>query len=322
MEQHQIAESTVAVLGESIVDLIPTAAGDYRPHVGGSPYNVARALGRQNVPTSYLSPTSSDEFGELLRHQLAEDNVALDPTFQVNKPTSLAVINLDEDGAPSYSLYREGIADRDYQVSDILKRIPAGLKWFHTGSLAITPAELPKIIEILEQIKSLEILVSVDLNVRPHVVDDHQAYIDGLFSLVPYCDLLKASDEDLRYMGIKDDFPKVARTLLDNMDGGLVAITEGAQGALLTNGDSSVTCKAYPIEHIADSVGAGDCFHAGLLSALNREYIGDKKELMSAQESALRQCLNWASATAAINVTRKGCNPPTTNEIETFLNSC
>ena len=321
MSQPMLKDSAIVILGESIMDLIPVASGAYQPHVGGSPYNVARALGLQNVPTTYLSPTSSDRFGELLRKQLTADGVALDPGFQVNKPTSLAVVNFDESGAPSYSLYREGIADRDYQFADIIERLPAGLKWLHTGSLAITPADLPRIIEIFTRIKQSGILISVDLNVRPNVVDDHQAYIDGLFSLVPFCDLLKASDEDLRYMGIEDEFAKVAQDLLQTMNGGLVALTEGASGAFLTNGNNTVTCKAYPIDHVEDSVGAGDCFHAGLISGLYREQIQDKQQLMAATGSSLQQCLDWASATAAINVTRKGCNPPTEDETWAFLQS-
>ncbi len=319
MSQPMLKDSAIVILGESIMDLIPIASGAYQPHVGGSPYNVARALGLQNVPTAYLSPTSSDRFGELLRKQLTADGVALDPGFQVDKPTSLAVVYFNESGAPGYSLYREGIADRDYQVADIILRIPTGLSWLHTGSLAITPADLPRIIEIFIRIKQQGILISVDLNVRPNVVDDHQAYIDGLLSLVSYCDVLKASDEDLRYMGIEDDFARVAQDLLHTMGGGLVALTEGAQGAFLTNGNSSVTCKAYPIDHIEDSVGAGDCFHAGLISALYREDVRDKEQLLMASETSLQRCLNWASASAALNVTRKGCNPPTAGEIQSFL---
>ena len=66
-------------------------------------------------------------------------------------------------------------------------------------------------------------------------------------------------------------------------------------------------------------MGAGDCFQAGLLSALHREDLLSIDGMMAASIEDMEMVLRWASATAAINVTRKGCNPPTGEEVKRFL---
>ena len=57
---------TIAVLGEALIDLIVGEDGAYRPHLGGSPYNVAVGLARQGVDASYLASFSHDSFGDSL----------------------------------------------------------------------------------------------------------------------------------------------------------------------------------------------------------------------------------------------------------------
>ena len=66
---------TIAVLGEALIDFIPNAAGDYQPHPGGSPYNLAIGLARQGESVSYLSPLSDDLFGDRLLEHLKRESV-------------------------------------------------------------------------------------------------------------------------------------------------------------------------------------------------------------------------------------------------------
>lgn len=320
MSYQDLNNIEIAVFGEGIIDLIPNAQGAYQPYVGGSPYNVARALGRQQQPVAYLSPISSDAMGSLLKQAALVDDVLLDDALTVNRPTSLALVNLDEQGVPSYSLYREGIADRAYSVEHIIQHLPPKLKLFHTGSLAIIPDDVDKIHALFKELKRRKVLISVDLNVRPNVVTDHAAYIKALHSLVPYCDILKASDEDLRFMGISD-WQEEAQKLLQTMQGGLVAITSGDKGAWIANANGYVELPAYQVDEVKDTVGAGDCFHAGLLSAIYANQLLDQQGLNSCSEATLKTILSWASACAAINVTRNGCNPPTPEEVGALINS-
>ena len=309
----------VAVIGESIIDLIPNKQGLYQACVGGSPYNVARALGLQQALCTYLSPFSRDSFGQLLLREIERVGVEIDPGFRVDKPTSIAIVSFDVEGLPYYQLYRDGVADREYLPSDVIKRFPRNLKLLHTGSLAIVPDDLSRITEVLIAAKSRGILVSIDLNVRLNVVDDPEAYADGIRSLLPLCDILKASTEDLQHLGFQDDIESTINEFLEITKGGLVAITDGEQGACLANRHGQVNLEALSPEHMGDSVGAGDCFHAGMIAALCKQKSLSREWIDAAVFSDLQGVLVMASASAAINVSRRGCNPPTTEEVLTFV---
>ena len=155
---------SIAVLGEALIDFIVGEDGAYRPHLGGSPFNVAIGLARQGVPVSYLSPFSDDTFGDQLHDALADEGVDLPLQRRSLWPTSLALVTIDEQGLPTYRLYREGIADKDTSFEEIAGNLPDGLEIFHTGSLAITPSQLPKIRKLFEYLHDRGVFWRQDAN--------------------------------------------------------------------------------------------------------------------------------------------------------------
>ena len=115
--------------------------GSLVPHLGGSPYNLACATALQGASVGFIAPLSTDAFGQaLLEHLQANHARSLLPRSAL--PTSLAVVQVHE-GQPSYGFYREGVAERDYQVADVvalLEASPPGI--LHTGSLMAMPHRL------------------------------------------------------------------------------------------------------------------------------------------------------------------------------------
>src|SRR3954453_2441009 len=98
----------IVVGGEALIDLVPHEAGELRAHPGGGPYNTARTLGRLEQDVHYLGCLSDDGFGARLRARLHEDGVELDSALHTRKPTTLALADLDEDGAATYRFYTDG----------------------------------------------------------------------------------------------------------------------------------------------------------------------------------------------------------------------
>jgi fructokinase len=311
---------TVAVLGEALIDFIVGDDGAYRPHLGGSPFNVAIGLAREGENVSFLSPFSDDTFGDQLRSALTNEGVEVPLERRSRWPTSLALVTIDEKGAPTYRLYREGIADKDISFEDAEAHLPDDLKVYHTGSLAITPSQLPKIRKLFELMHARDALVSIDINIRIRASLDTGAYIDGVRSLLPYADIVKASDEDLDALGLDPDPRIAAEIAFGEMDGGILVLTEGRGGALLISDKGTVEKSAYPIAQVEDTVGAGDTFHSAFLAALLRsERLETTFRHLSVDE--LGEAVDFACAAAAINVSRKGCSPPTQQEVETFIDS-
>ncbi|RBP53479.1 PfkB family carbohydrate kinase [Arenicella xantha] len=309
-----------AVLGEALIDFMMGRDGSYRPHLGGSPYNVAISLARQGMPVSYLSKLSDDCFGEQLANSLIDEGVELASYPRSVLPTSLAMVTIDSVGQPSYRLYREGIADKDTSLDEILASLPDDLSVFHTGSLAITPSQLPKIRRLFDLLKQRGVLISVDINIRLGASLDKAAYLDGVRSLLPLVDIVKASDEDLQAFALQGSPADVATLFYAEMSGGLFILTEGNGGALLLSHAGSIRRKAYPVARVIDTVGAGDTFHSAFLAKLVRD--GDIDLNAGSPADCLKRCedaLDFACAAAAINVSRAGCSPPTVDEVNHFI---
>lgn len=310
----------VSVLGEALIDFIVGDDGAYRPHLGGSPYNVAIGLARQGVDVSYLSPFSDDTFGDQLHDSLCSEGVKTPLSRRSKWPTSLALVTIDAEGVPTYRIYREGIADKDVSFDEIEANLSDDLRVFHTGSLAITPSQLPKIRKLFELMHARGVIVSVDINIRLRASLDTAAYIEGVRSLLPLADIVKASDEDLEALELDPDPRRSAELAFAAMQSGILVFTEGRGGAVLINEHGSIERSAYPIARVADTVGAGDTFHSALLAALLRTGRINKSLGEMSQES-LGDAVDFACAAAAINVSRTGCSPPTQKEVDEFIAS-
>jgi len=310
---------SIAILGEALIDFIPAEDGSYRPHLGGSPYNVAIGLARQHIDVAYLSPLSEDALGSRLARALCAEGVSLPGARRSALPTSLALVDIDTDGLPSYTLYREGIADTDSSFETICADLPGDIDLLHTGSLAITPDQLPKIRTLFQYLRKSGILISVDINIRLGSSTDTQAYLDGVMSLFQYCDIIKTSEEDIIALKIHADAMIAAQKIYDmTTDDALLVLTAGAGGAHLIAPGGITSKKAYPVAEPVDTIGAGDVFHAAFLAILIRSGLLGAC-CVRPEPNTLAEALDYACAAAAINVSRAGCAPPTHKEVIHFI---
>jgi fructokinase len=66
---------------------------------------------------------------------------------------------------------------------------------------------------------------------------------------------------------------------------------------------------------VADAVGAGDTFDAGVLAGLAAAGALDRAALADPRESVLRRALALGVRAAAVTVSRPGANPPWAAEL-------
>ncbi len=297
----------VWVLGEALMDCMAQPDGSLRPFMGGSPFNLARAAALRGADVGFLNPLSTDLFGQQMQAQLEADGVKLlrPPS---RHPTSLAVVQVSK-GQPSYGFYREGIADRDYSVEQVLGQLDTHAPGvLHTGSLLLVPPEHEKVLAILQGAKQRGWTLSVDVNLRPKLAEDLKAYVAAVRQVAELADWLKASDEDLETLGFADVKRANATTLaaaFAAQGASRIALTFGAQGAYLQV-DGATATQDVPQVALADTVGAGDTFWGNCLAdwALRPEGAAQRVD------TTLRQAMR----AAAINCTHAGCQPPTLAE--------
>ncbi len=290
------------------MDCIAQADGSLVPHLGGSPYNLACATALQGAEVGFVAPFSTDAFGQsLLDHLQANHAHSLLPRSHL--PTSLAVVQV-HDGQPSYAFYREDVADRDYQVADVvalLEASPAGV--LHTGSLMAMPPEHHKVLQVIAAAKRLGWIISVDVNLRPRVASDVPAYLQAVREVAAQADWLKASDEDMALLGFADVAVSNAASLAAHwLTQGCtrVALTFGAQGAYLQVGDAHAQ-GAAPVVEVKDTVGAGDTFWGSCLADWVLHHTVAHTQVA---DQRVTQTLHRALVAAAINCSQEGCQPP------------
>ncbi len=320
---QKISTPQVATAGEALIDLIHHADGHLQPCLGGAVYNLTRALARQGVPTLYLNPLSNDRFGRQLAAGLSDDGVHLAVPEPVQQVTSLAVVGVNAHGHPDYAFYREGVADRAttaLALSAACARFDT-LSLVCTGALALSPDDADTYLPWLASQRQAGRTVVIDANLRPSVMPNLEQYRAHVLTALQFADVIKASDEDLESLGLPGaDATARASHLLRHSRAHFMALTRGGDGAtLLTRHGHIFHARETAAIQVADTVGAGDCFLAGLVVALLEQGLAadwGSADVPAAQAHAL---LGNAVASASLCVMRQGCVPPLRSEVQDRL---
>ena len=312
MEKPRLGDAVVRVVtaGEALIDLI--AEGErFKPCLGGAVYNFTRALARQGIDCAYLNSLSQDRFGRQLAAQLIEDGAVLAAPTPVAQPTSLAVVALNEAGKADYAFYREGVADRVVTASTLqaAQARYADVEVVCTGCLALAPDDANTYLPWLRAARAAGQRVVVDANLRLAVIADIAPYRDNVFAALGLADVIKVSDDDLLALGLNHSDPiAAATTLFARTEAVVVAVTLGARGAaMLLRGGTVFRAAETRALRVVDTVGAGDCFLAGLIAAWLQGPASIDAALWREHGAAW---LAHAVASASLCVQAAGCVPP------------
>jgi fructokinase len=300
----------IAVVGEALIDLVVDDEGAVAARPGGGPFNVARTLGRLGVPTTFLGRLSRDNFGRMLRASLRGDGVALGVPAPADAPTTLAIADLDSDGAARYDFHLEDTAAADLDYPRLSAAMPHDLTAVHLGSLSLVMKPIACSVERVLAELPPDALVMVDPNCRPATIPDKDAYLDRFEGMMHRADAVKVSVEDLDYLcpGVPAE---VAATTLLGEKLALVLVTDGPRPAraFLPVGELSMPVPEVPV---VDTIGAGDAFGGAFLAWWSAHGLGrDDLRLPSLVRDALRAAVQ----VAALTCTRAGAEPPWLAEV-------
>lgn len=300
--------------GEALIDMLPrkTTAGEdaFAPYAGGAVFNTAIALGRLGQPTGFFTGLSSDMFGDILRTALDESGV--DHAFCVTRDlhSTVAFVKL-VDGQATYGFFDENTAGRMITEND-LPVLDEAVQALHFGAISLIPEPCGSTYEALMRREHETRVISLDPNIRPYFIPDPAAHRARLDRMIAMSDIVKLSDEDLDWFGM-ESMEEAARTWLARGPK-LVIVTRGARGAVGFTADHRVEVDGERVE-VADTVGAGDTFNAGVLAALDRAGKLSKAGIDSLAPDDVRAALELGARTAAVTVSRAGANPPWAHEI-------
>ena len=303
------------VVGENVVDLVPTADGQLRPALGGGPANIAVAAARLGAPVAMAARLGRDAFGAMFRQRLAEARVDTRYLIESGDPSALALATLTPAGHASYDFWLAGAADFAWRARELPQPEPGDL--LHFGSLA---AFLPPGADVLERWvvqHRPQCTITFDPNLRPVALARPDSLV-RMERLVRLAHLVRASDDDLRLAYPDADPIGTARRWLADGDGApgpqLVVITHGAAGATALTRRGEVTARPPAVE-VVDTIGAGDAAMGALLAALHERDALSPGALIEAAAGGAAEILAFVCAAAALACARPGADPPNRAEV-------
>ncbi|MFZ5677844.1 MAG: carbohydrate kinase family protein [Pseudomonadota bacterium] len=301
--------------GEALIDFVPRLTRDgaqaFEPLTGGSVFNTAVALGRLGVPAGFLGGLSSDFFGDELRKDLAAAHVDFSLSPVSERHTIPAFVKL-EGGQARYSFIDEGSACRMLAPDD-LPMLPDHVRALHLGSFPLAIEPCGTAFESLCRREHAARVIHFDPNIRANLIKDRSAHRARVERIVAMADVVKMSDEDLAWLA-----PGVAAQDFANdwlrRGAKLVVVTRGRDGAQAFTRAFMCEAPGKPVQ-VADTIGAGDTFTAGFLTALHRAQCLDKAAIAALDRTSVLAALNLAITAAAVTVSRPGADPPWAHEL-------
>lgn len=321
----------VVAIGELLVDFTSgsvTAQGNslFEANPGGAPCNVLAMLARLGKKTAFIGKVGGDMFGTMLVE--AANDAQIDTSGLIVDPsaaTTLAFVQTDILGERSFSFFRNPGADTMLTIDELRRDIIKDCEIFHFGSLSLThqPAR-DATREAVRLADECDALISFDPNIRPALWSDMDTAREQIEWGLSVCDILKVSEDELKFVTNCDDIEQCAASLLRKHSNiNICFVTKGAKGAeayTCTN-ELRVYVPALSVTAI-DTTGAGDTFYACCLASILDNGIdsfieGDPNDV----SVNLGHTLQFACAAAAIVATRKGAirAMPTVEEINAAL---
>ncbi|MGI8597945.1 MAG: carbohydrate kinase family protein [Chitinophagaceae bacterium] len=272
--------------GEILWDVLP---GGAQP--GGAPMNVAYHLKKQGMEPVLISKVGKDIYGDDLVKILKNQNLNLQNLqLDEEQPTGIVHATPNANHEVSYDIVFPSAWDFiDYNAS--LSKLVEESDYFIFGSLAARNSISKNTLLRLLEAAQTKVL---DINLRP------PHYSRELVEMLLHkADFLKLNEDELRLISgwflKSDDIYEQIKMLQNHFNLNSIVVTRGNKGAIFKKEKTFFQHPGFEVK-VADTVGSGDAFLAGLLAHLSKGF--------SASAS-----LEYANSLGAYIATRFGACP-------------
>lgn len=301
----------LAVFASKQPDILLADASEFHKEIGGAELNVAIGTHRLGHSVQYVSQVGQEPLGRYISNTIHRLGIGTDYLFE-NKAylTGHQFKQLVTQGDPDVANYRKGSAASHLEPSQIRKIDLTSVKMAHLTGIfpAISKTALLTFRELTGRLIENNIKISFDTNLRPALWEDQTTMREVINDLASYADIvLPGVDEGKILVGIEDP-EKIADFYLNQGRTNIVIVKVGARGAFVkTNSGLSEYVSGFKVNKVVDTVGAGDGFALGVITAL--------LENKSIQEAVLR-----GNAVGALQVQAPGDNDgyPTKDQLKAF----
>ena len=296
-------------IGEILADMIgeeKNGITTYERKAGGAPFNVACALNKFGADVKFVGSVGDDLIGQFLI-KYAKD-FGMDTTYihqNAERNTTLAFVELNEEGDRSFCFYRKNTAD--YLMPDVSDELIKSADIVCIGSLMLADSRCVEYaLDIINRAHGLGKTVAFDVNYRTDIYRDKESAVKTYKKILAVADIVKFSEDEVETF--TEDY---VNSLTDK----LVLITLGKNGSQWRYNGKKNTMPTITVKPV-DTTGAGDAFFAGALSVIDKN-VGN-----SLTEDILNDSLKFGNIAGALNTTGRGAidNLPDLDTINKHLN--
>ena len=272
--------SEILTLGEPIVTFTSTDlnAGlvdsiNYYKFLGGAELNVMIGASRLGHSTEYISQVGADPLGqfaikEISKYHVGNHYISTDD----DNWTAFQLKELVDQGDPATFNFRRRSAAAHFDKSNIDHIDFTGVKIAHLSGIfpAISMQAREAFRYFAEQLIAHEIQTTFDPNLRPALWESQAVMIETINDLAKYGEIVLPGINEGEILMVSRDPEKIADFYLANSDRTKTVVVKlGPEGAYVKNksGDSYIV-KGFNVKKVVDTVGAGDGFALGLITAL------------------------------------------------------
>lgn len=246
------------------------AASTFTKIVAGAETNVAVGLARLGLKVAWVSRLGADSFGAFVREAVEREGVdcsavVIDP----QRPTGFMLKSRAPAGAdPVVEYFRRGSAASALSLADF--DAPRFLAARHLHVTGITPALSAGAAALVEhamrEMRAAGRSVSFDPNLRPRLWPGPAVMADHLNRLAGLADWVLPGLAEGRTLTGREQPEDIAAFYLEH-GAQAVVVKLGADGAYWRTAHDTGRVPGVPVADVVDTVGAGDAFAAGLISA-------------------------------------------------------
>jgi len=267
----------VVTFGEAMLLLVADRPGPlefaqaFAKRTAGAETNVAIGLARLGLQVAWCSRLGTDSMGRYLLHAMQAEGIDCSHVVcdAAQRTGFMLKGRMVDGGDPEVEYHRKGSAASLFQPEDIDEAWLLGARHLHaTGIFAALSANcLATSIASMEAMRMHGKTISFDPNLRHSLWASADRMRETINSLAFRADWVLPGIEEGRLLTGQDSPEGIARFYL-NVGVSLVVIKLGAEGAYWATPQQSAYVAGFPVEHVVDTVGAGDGFAAGVISAL------------------------------------------------------
>ncbi len=297
----------VAALGELLIDFVeagksPVQNPLFEACPGGAPCNVLAMLQRLGKKTAFIGKVGNDALGNMLEADVKAmgiDTRGLVKDDQVH--TTLAFVHKLPNNDRDFSFYRNPGADMMLTPEELDLDILKNTRLFHFGTLSMTHDTVRQAtIQAIDTAKAAGALISFDPNLREPLWSSLELAKEQIWYGIRYCDILKISDNEIRWLTGEDDFTAGVEKIREQADVPLILVSEGRDGSRAYYHGRMVKARPFINPNTIETTGAGDTFCGNILG-----YVLDH-DFDHLTDAQLEEMLTFANAAASIVTTRKG----------------